>query len=313
MVWYDGAREDAWYQHPLTGERFYTDEAHRQRVEERERRMASPASVPPVERQPFRRAVPRADADGTDDTRLQVPERSERPASEDERDDASGGKTHSLDKNGFLEGSDAADVTSISEETWKRVLGLLPKVAFRKALNAIISKHLENPKGWFGRKDLEQEIAIHLADKIDQYTGRANPRPASGATERRGARHEGRAQILSFVRPMVDRKVRDLVEREYDRRPSTVQYREEPVEIDGFIEVATDPGVTYDLDTAIDAARHLRLRLRRSGGKEWLAHRVYGYPLNPTERQRLRRFERALGPGEDEVLQRMAVAWLLAA
>jgi hypothetical protein len=118
---------------------------------------------------------------------------------------------------------------------------------------------------------------------------------------------------MTFVRKVIDRKVRDLVEREYDHRPVTVPLRDEPDEVDGVAFEANDPGGLVDLDTVIDAAAYLKLKLRRPGGAEWLAYHGYGYSLTATERQRLKRFQDTLTDAERGTMAAMLAAWMFAA
>ena len=115
---------------------------------------------------------------------------------------------------------------------------------------------------------------------------------------------------MTFVRPIMERKVRDLVEREIDHRPKTVPLREESDEDDGTVALANDPGTVHDFEEVIDAATYLRLKLRKPGGREWLAY-AFGYSLTATERQRLKRFQDSLDGDELARLRRMFAVWLL--
>jgi hypothetical protein len=190
-------------------------------------------------------------------------------------------------------------VTRLSKETWDRVLGVRSKRKFRKAENAIITKHLENPDGWLGRADLKQEVAIHLAHKLPLYHGAPSHKGREAGYDR--------AQIMTFVRPTIDRKVRDLVERDLKGQPTTIPLRTEPEEHAGQLQDANDPGIDIDIVEILGAGTYLKLKLARPGGTEWLAQ-AFGYPLNPSERQR---FLDRLTPQERDGLQRFYAAWIL--
>ena len=183
---------------------------------------------------------------------------------------------------------------------------------YEKARRAIVKKHVPNPTGWLDYKDVEQEMILHLATeprtygnrqgkhRIEQYTGS----PTLKAL-RKGKR---RAQIMSFVRPVMERKVRDLVERDLRHQPKTELLVTEGD--DGAI--PNDPGVVYDLAETMDATARMTVTLNRTGGKEWLSSALgYGDRLNSTERQRLSRFRNRLSEAEHRQLRGDLAVWLL--
>jgi hypothetical protein len=131
----------------------------------------------------------------------------------------------------------------------------------------------------------------------------------AGCRPRRVARRAVSAEVTASVAER--RPVRDLVEREIEHRPQTVPLREEPEEVDGIIVSANDPGAVHDFDEVVDAATYLRLKLRKAGGREWLAYHGFGYSLTATERQRLKRFQDSLTEEEQHRLRRMLAVWML--
>lgn len=114
---------------------------------------------------------------------------------------------------------------------------------------------------------------------------------------------------MTFVRPTIARKVRDLVERDLKGQP-TIPRRAEPEEHAGQLQNANDPGIDIDIVEILDAGTYLKLKLAGPGGTEWLAQ-AFGYPPKPSERQRLKRFLDRLTPQERDDLQRFLAIWIL--